>query len=693
MTLHGEPRVWLEQFPLGAPVPFSQEHLGLVYPGEVVRVDRWSPALAGPLTGDIYFRIILLTRRRGGLRPQIRDRRIALCLPAAGLSGRRSQLSEELARTRETLAIYLTQRDADAELIRRTLQRRQDEVEEQLLAEESMRYSDGQILTGAEHQLYPSPIFTGLDPLAWFSRLAGWLLAEAYPSLPLDAAALPRPVAEIDAAELYAAIFDQPGSRPDILQQLGPSLGLSTPSEPSVFNASSCPVMELVRRRLSGQPGPADWSDLHRYLAHDVGLTGPLANLFLLLYLHREGRDLAVDLSPSHGLTLLDGRPLLARRLTSDLIPGLRWNDRVADWARSVGPPAELQWNDALQHLNLLSPRLTGVAEEGDFGPQELCLRQDIESLARELSQARELMELLGRAQEIVERPAGGAARDGGVDSTAESLSRLSRVLSQAGGGFRAVYYAVRAEYDDYRQLEADLAGLRQMAQLGRSAEEILWAQKYLEGAVVPLHNLFPSLSIDRQALRAAVAPASLLQSKGRSWGALSRDVSGFKSRYSAAYRSHHESLQQALPAYKQDFETGQRNLRTLDLLNTLPELGEPAGAGLAESLGNLGAPPESCPVPGPDLDLDVVPRCSRCGLSLDRSLPTAPLARVLTAIDADLAAKNRRLSNLLVDRILQGQNDLRLDDLLKIVRASDLSTLSNTLDVELVEFIRQVIG
>jgi hypothetical protein len=498
--------------------------------------------------------------------------------------------------------------------------------------------------------------------------------------LPLNAAALPRPVAATDAAELYAAIFDQPGGRPDTLELLGAALGLSTPSQPSVFNASSCPVMELIQGRLSGHSGPANWSDLHRYLAHDVGLTGPLANLFLLLYLHREGRDLAVGLSPSHSLTLLDGRPLPVRRLTSDLLPGLRWNERVADWARSVGPPAEPQWNDALQHLNLLSPRLTGVAEGGDFGPLELSLGQDIESLAQELSQAQDLLELLGRAQE-----------GDGVDSRTDSLGRLSRVLSQAGGGFRAVYHAVRAEYLDYRQLETDLAGLRQMSQLGKSAEEIVQTQAYLEGAVVP-HNLLPSLSVDRQALRAAVATASLLEPKGRSWGALSQHVSGFKSRYAAAYRAHHDNLQQALTDYKQGFETGQRKLRALDLLNTLPELGEPAGAGLAESLGNLGAPPGSCPVPGLYLDLDVVPRCSRCGLSLQRSLPTAPLARVLTAIDADLAAKNRRLSNLLVERILQRRSDRRLDDLLKIVRASDLSALSNTLDIELVEFIRRVI-
>ena len=683
--------MWLEQFPLGKPAPFRQEHLGLVYQGEVVRVDRWSPRLAGPLAGDVYFRIVLMTRRRGGLGPTIRDRRIALCLPAAGLPRRRFQLSGELARIRETQAIYLTQRDAEADLIRGTLQNRQDEVEEQLLAEESLRYSDSQIFTGAEHQPDLNLIFSGLDPLIWFSRLAGWLLAGAYPSLPLDAAALPRPVAATDAAELYAAIFDQPGGRPDTLGLLGVALGLSTPSQPSVFNASSCPVMELIRRRLAGQSGTANWSDLHRYLAHDVGLTGPLANLFLLLYLHREGRNLAVDLSPSHSLTLLDGRPLPVRRLTSDLIPGLRWNEGVADWARSIGPPAEPQWNDALQHLNLLSPRLTGVAEGGDFGPLELSLGQDIESLARELSQAQHLLELLGHAQAPMEGPGGPAKEGDAVDCRAESLGRLSRVLSQAGGGFRAVYQAVRAEYRDYRQLETDLAGLRQMAQLHKSAGEILQTQAYLEGAVVP-HNLFPSLSIDRQALRTAVALASLLESKGRSWGALSQHISGFKSRYAAAYRAHHDNLQQALTAYKQGFETGQRKLRALDLLSTLPELGEPAGAGLAEALDNLGAPPEACPVPGLYLDLDVFPRCSKCGLSLQRSLPTPPLALVLAAIDAGLAAKNLRLSNLLVDRILQRRNDRRLDDLLKIVRASDLSALSNTLDIELVEFIRRVI-
>ena len=77
----------------------------------------------------------------------------------------------------------------------------------------------------------------------------------------------------------------------------------------------------------------------------------------------------------------------------------------------------------------------------------------------------------------------------------------------------------------------------------------------------------------------------------------------------------------------------------------------------------------------------------------LEQSLPTAQLARLLAAIDVNLGTKNRRLSNLLVERILQGYTDERLDDFLKIVQASDLSALSDTLTPEVVAFIQRMLG
>jgi hypothetical protein len=57
------------------------------------------------------------------------------------------------------------------------------------------------------------------------------------------------------------------------------------------------------------------------------------------------------------------------------------------------------------------------------------------------------------------------------------------------------------------------------------------------------------------------------------------------------------------------------------------------------------------------------------------------------------LEEKNRRLSNLLVERVLEDNNDQRLNDFIAIVQASDLSALSNTLNEDLLAIIRQLLA
>ena len=700
MTLYGEPRAWLEQFPVGVTVPYTHGHGGLLYPGEVIRSDSWLPEWGRRLEAETYFRIVLLQQRRGGLRPEIEDSRIALCVPAAGLSRRRGRLAAELSTTRETQAVYLTQRDPEADLIRQTLQRRLDGLEEQLVSEDSVRYSEGQVLTGGDQGPDAASFFVGLDPTAWFSRLAGWLLTEAYPDLPLDQAALPRPVGRSDAAGVFRAVFGQPESPTDILAQLGPGLGLSLASTPAVFDPSSCRVLELIRRRLAGQSGAGRWEDVHQYLDHQVGLTAPLATLYLLVYLYCERPELAVDLISIHQITLVDGRPLLGTRLTPDLIPALVWNEGVSSWAQAIAPVADPQWNDAVPHLSALSPGLMLVEEGADFIPQERALLEHLGSLARELDLAREFLDLLGRAQELLGQIGRSAEGDPETPEMTESLNRLSRI---SGDDFQSVYHSIRAIYSDYRRLEADRSILRQMADLGRSilrqmadlgrfTEEILQAQEYLEGAALP-SDRYPSLSVDRQALQAALSPVSLVESRGRNWDALSQDVSRFKSRFAAAYRTHHENVHQGLLLYRRELESAQRKLVALELLNTLQELGDPLGDGLEATLLELDPGPAACTVAAADLQLESTPWCGSCRLTLDQSLMIAQLTRLVTAIDVDLGAKNRQLSNLLVERIIEGQADERLEDFLMIVQASNLSALSNTLTPDMVTFIRGILS
>ena len=688
MTLYGEPEVWLEQFPLREPRSLACDHFGLRYTGEVIRADRWSSSWGAPLEGDTFFRVILLRQRRAEFSPDIRDPRIAVCLPGPGLSRQHSRLTGELATTRET----------QADLIRRTLQRRQQELEEQLLADESVRYSDGRILTSSDCEDSPAPFFVGLDPVAWFCRIAGWLLARAYPTLPINQEALSRPVTGDDASGLHRAIFQQAGAPPALLEQLGPGLGLSLPSSPGTYDPSQSPVFGLVRSRMASEPVPAKWPDLFGYLTRDVGLTGPLAKLFLLLYLHWARPELELRLSPSHQLALVSGRPLAGTRLGGDLVPLLRWDQKIGDqesagWAVSIGPATEPEWNDALPHLSTLSPGLAPVSVDQELQPQEQTLLRHLDALAAELAQAQELIALLERAQElqglIGYRVDTGVAtgEDGG--SLAASLGRLSQI---SGRDFRSIYQSVRGVYTDYRRLEEDLSLLHQLSLLGRSAEDILKAQEYLEDALVP-PNLYPALSVDRQALREALAPANLVQASGRTWGALEQEFSRFKSNFADAYRIHHEDVHQALPAFRRDLELARRKLGAVELLNSLSELGEPAGAGLSGSLSQLEEAPLNCTVSKAHLDLETLAWCSSCRLSLETSLPSAELGRLLPAIDGALGAKNGQLSNLLVERILHGKADGRLDDFLKIVQASDLSALATTLNKELLGFIRQLLA
>ena len=173
----------------------------------------------------------------------------------------------------------------------------------------------------------------------------------------------------------------------------------------------------------------------------------------------------------------------------------------------------------------------------------------------------------------------------------------------------------------------------------------------------------------------------------------LMRDVAEFKVRYLDAYRAHHENMRNQLPVYRRDLELVQLKLRALELLNTMPELGQPTGNGLESSMDELAPVPSSCSVAGPDILMDSSPWCASCRLSLALQLPVEQLARLTAAVDMDLGVKNRQLSTILVERILHGKQDERLDDLLKIVQASDLSALSNTINVELVGFIQGIIS
>jgi hypothetical protein len=270
-----------------------------------------------------------------------------------------------------------------------------------------------------------------------------------------------------------------------------------------------------------------------------------------------------------------------------------------------------------------------------------------------------------------------------------ESVSAMERLPEISGDDYLSIYRSIKKVYQCHRQLDGDLAELDQMFRLSEWQDDIRSAREYLGSAAVPL--AMAELSLQSQALQEATSSGPLLGSR-RGWDGLAPEITRFKSQYAAAYRAHHQDVHRSLPAYLRELEAARRKMDAHSLLNALPELGEPTGDGLFEDLGGIDPGPSPCRTDSAALDLNAVPGCPSCQLSLDWSIPDGELARLVSTIDGVLEDKNRRLSNLLVERVLEGNNDQRLGDFITIVQASDLSALSNTLNEDLLAFIRQLL-
>ena len=117
-----------------------------------------------------------------------------------------------------------------------------------------------------------------------------------------------------------------------------------------------------------------------------------------------------------------------------------------------------------------------------------------------------------------------------------------------------------------------------------------------------------------------------------------------------------------------------------------------PVGAGLQKERAGLPPGPPPCSFQGSELDLSNEPCCPECRISLEQTVASAELARLAPQVDMALGGKTQELSRRLVEKALAGRADDRWREFLQIVQASELSSLANTLDSDLVSFIKQVL-
>jgi hypothetical protein len=650
----------------------SVVHNGVTYRGALVTLESWEPKWGEELRGEDYFRVVFLSETAEASRLRLEDARIAVCAPGGESPRQRGAMEREVLSIREARERYLTRPGRGEEGLRRTLEKQEREIETLLWDIEARRHRTGTVITTGT-PIDPSDVFTGGDMEEWGKRVASRLLTSYYPKPWLEIQQLQRPLTPLDADAFFRALFAEGGTSAKApVEELGPALGLSRPTHPYKYNPQDCRVFRMIRETL-GERADVSWDEIHHHLAHGEGLTGPFATLFLLLFVYQGQPEVEIRLRRACGLTLRNGHAMPGDRVIRETVPLLPWSEGLSAKFASLCQPREVSWNSALHYTSLVCEGLAEVDESGEPGAQVGRLHASLKALSGDLARGRETLSMMAssglslHAEEVEE-----------ILSHLESLARCE--------GFQEFFERARSLCGAPEELHRELEGLKRLLHVHPLLPEILDARSYLENAEIAAG--YPDLSLDRESLLQRLTIPVVLEGP-RSWDAVKASFHQFKRRYRNTYAAFHSSYRDGAVAMRLQLDGARQKLAALDYLNSLAELGSPVGRGLKERLESLTKAVRACSGTEDDLQLEHCPRCLECGLRLGERLPAGEADSLVAEVESALGQQNLRLSRVLVRDIMEGRADQRLDDLLKIVRASDLSALANTLDEEMVEFIR----
>ena len=257
-----------------------------------------------------------------------------------------------------------------------------------------------------------------------------------------------------------------------------------------------------------------------------------------------------------------------------------------------------------------------------------------------------------------------------GVNTSRELLSRILQTRPQLHDCAEDVYLA------------------RALLERADQVAELLGMRRFLSDATVPAtHN---DLALDRTIVQSQLRFAVLVAEPHRFPGTASSSAD-FRRRYQQTYRQHHDDYWLAtLAIHSELMETGPR-VEALRRLNTLSELGRPVGESATTIFSQILDETAGCSSIGRlEEDLGDAALCPACQLPLDRDPPNERTRDVLSRIDRSLRRQMAHLSSSALRQVLSRSGDPRVEQFLKVVQASQISSLAEVLDDSLLGFLRR---
>ncbi|MDA1035662.1 MAG: hypothetical protein O3B65_02125 [Chloroflexi bacterium] len=630
--------------------PIEATHSGIVYPGELVRTPTWQAALGQPLTGGIYFRVVFLETPSEVFPTSLQDHRIAVFVP--GRRSRELQQAEiELRALREATATYAVGLP----------QLGQQDAEDRALTAWIALFREGQLISAPPLHTDLSSIFAYGNWSQWAERTGELLLTRAYPNVPINQQLLRGPLEpDSDLPALFDAFFDPSGPAATFaLDTFGPALGVSSAVAPRVPGVQRRDWLTRLEAMVAdGWAADA----IGQSLAHEQGLTYPLADLFVLLWASQANHSIA--LKPGHGLLQRDGSVLDANRVDARNVADLRWPMRLWERIQALGPDTE--------EASSVDPFIAAIAGTpsgdvaGEADSQLSDLRQRLPAITAALATLAERIGASGPPPELAM-----LATLGEATSPGEAV-----VLGKANAGLR--------EFDN---------GIRLWRAWTTSIHHVptlIDALRWLNDAAIT--DLAGDVATEREALLIRISAPSLLSSP-HGWAAAVDSVAVFKRRYADRYLRQHTAFHSEMSHLAHIVEGVARKANALVLLNQVTELGPAVGVGLDSLAEEARNSTTACGVQSTADSLAENPRCPACGMHLGAAPPTDDIAQLAEYVDDALATQNRRLAQHVAHQLVDRPNVEDLDTFIHIVQASDLTGLANVLDGKVVDFIRTLVS
>ncbi|MDO8614918.1 MAG: hypothetical protein Q7T33_04165 [Dehalococcoidia bacterium] len=287
------------------------------------------------------------------------------------------------------------------------------------------------------------------------------------------------------------------------------------------------------------------------------------------------------------------------------------------------------------------------------------------------------MRELLGRSQKAGLGPGGEPP-----EAAQSAFERISELANESDA--RAFLLCASRLYEPRTALLDDVYLLRALAERPAQAFAVLDMQSALAAAVLPPGG--SDLTVDHAIVAEQLRFASLVPEPQR-LDTAKMAFEHFWTRYRKAYAAHHTAYWQETAKLHSRLQAVTGYARALARLNSLLELGPPTGEATLAEYEDLLSRSAACELP-PDPGESAF--CPGCRVRLGEPPPREAAEETLDRIQRALQRQMARLSSVAVRQILERSGDARVERFLKVVQATQISSLADIMDDEMVGYLRR---